>query len=440
MTGGSLPKNIIRFTVPIMLMAMLQILFIACDDMLILGIFAGSKALAAVGATTYLVNLFVNAFLGISIGVNVLTAQSVGADNTKKTQNIVHTAMASSLLFGVLLLILGVSFSRLCLEAMKTPEDIINQSAVYLRIYFLSTPATLVFNFGAAVLRAEGDSKHPFIYLTIAGFSDIILNTFFVVVCHLGVAGTAIGTLISQMTAAALIVRRLMNDSTACRLYPRKLKIQRDAFFSILKLGIPAGLNNMAFSFSNMQIQSSINLFGSQAVAGCSASATVEGFVYAATNSVMQAAISFTGQNVGAGKADNVPKVLKWCLIYASIIGTTLGGLVYLSGNALFPIFIDDEDVVYAMIRSGVILLPYMFCGIMETLAGTLRGLGKSLEPTLVTLTGACIFRVVWVHTVFRAAMSLEVLFLSYPISWILTAAAHFVCYRAAMNNLKGKA
>lgn len=437
MTSGSLPKNILRFTIPIMLMAMLQILFIACDDMIILGLFVGSKSLAAVGATNYLVNLFVNAFLGLSIGVNVIIAQYVGAGNAEKTEQAVHTAIAASIVFGAFLLALSSVFSRLCLEAMNTPADIIDQSTLYLRIYFFSTPATLIFNFGAAILRAQGDSRNPFLFLSVSGITDIALNTFFVTVFRMGVAGVALGTVLSQILSAALVVRHLMKGKGPCRLRLQKLKIHREMFLKILRIGVPAGINNIVFSFSNIQIQSAINLFGSSAVAGCSASSTVEGFVYAATNSVMQAAVSFTGQNTGAKKYDNIPKILKCCLLYTGAIGTLLGGLAFLLGRPLLFLFIGPEDIPYAMLRNKIILLPYMFCGMMETFAGTLRGLGKSLMPTLVTLIGACGFRILWVYTIFPAVMSLEILFFSFPVSWVITTTAHFICYLSVMRNYR---
>lgn len=436
MTSGSFAKNIVRFTVPLMLMAMLQILFIACDDMLILGVFAGSKALAAVGATNYIVNLFVNTFLGLSVGVNVVVAQACGAADRDRAQKAVHTAITASIVFGLVLALLGSIFGRTCLQWMDTPTDIIDKSALYLRIYFLSTPATLIFSFGSAILRAQGNSKSPFIYMSTAGVADVLLCMFFVIVCRMEVVGVALGTLISQYISAALVLRHLLKDTGLCRFIPAKLKIHKDAFADIIRIGIPSGLNSFVFSFSNMQIQSSINLFGSAAVAGCAASATVEGFAYAATNSVMQAAISFTGQNYGAKKMKNVPKVLFWCLLYSGIIGTVCGWTILLTGRPLLSLFLDAETVEYAMIRNNMLLVPYMFCGFMESLAGTLRGLGKSVQPTIITLIGACGLRILWVLTVFRATMSLEVLFLSFPLSWLLTSIALAFCYRKYYRQL----
>ncbi|MCM1181699.1 MAG: MATE family efflux transporter [Clostridium sp.] len=435
--NGNLPKNIIRFTLPIIAMGLLQNLFIACDDMVVLGIFAGDKSLAAVGATTYLVNLFVNVFLGLSVGANVVTAQSIGAKDKDKTARAVHTSITAGAIFGMLLFALGFSLSGICLEWMKTPADIIDRSALYLQIYFFSAPATIVFSFCSAILRANGNSKRSFAYLTLSGFADIILNVFFVLVCNLDVAGVALGTVISQWISAVLIVRYLSRDNTGIRFIFRDIGIDWTILKEILWIGIPTGINNMVFSISNTQIQSSINLFGSAAVAGCSASATMEQFVYTSTNSVMQSAISFVGQNIGAKRKDNIPQILKWHLLYTSMIGIVFGSFVFAAGKFILPLILDEALAVdYGMIRNTIIMLPYMFCGIMEVFAGAMRGLGKSMTPTIVTLIGACGFRIIWIHTVFGQFTSLNVLFLSFPISWILTAAAHFICYTITISAL----
>lgn len=435
MLNGPLAKNIVRFTVPIILMGVMQNLFIACDDMLILGIFSSSKSLAAVGATTYLVNLFVNTFLGLSVGVNVAVAHLLGAGEQERTGKAVHTAVTLSTLLGLLLLVVGFSLSRACLELMGTPPDIIDQSALYLRVYFFSTPATLIFSFGSAVLRAQGDTRHPFQYLFTAGCTDVVLNIFFVTVCKLDVAGVALGTVLSQILSAVLILRRLAQDEGVCRLHLGRLGLDGNALKEILRTGIPAGINNMVFSISNTQIQSSINLFGSSAVAGCAASSTMESFVYASTNSVMQAAVSFVGQNTGAKRYGNVPRILRWCLFFAALLGTALGAAVFLIGPPLFSHIVDDPAAVeYAMLRTEIVMLPYMLCGMMEVFAGTLRGLGYSMLPTAVTLVGACGFRILWIYTVFQTAPTLNTLFLSFPISWGLTMAAHGVCYAIVMR------
>lgn len=440
MTKEPFWRNIIRFTIPLVLMSMLQILFMACDDMFILGLFVGSQALAAVGATTYIVNLFINGFAGLAVGVNVVSSQAIGAKNSEVVRKAVHTAISSSLILGIVVVAIGEFFARLSLEALNTPIDIIDDSTLYLRIYFFSAPFNLIFNFASAIMRAKGDSRHPFLYLTLSGVVDIVLCTSFVLLFDLGVAGVAIGTLLSQVFAAILSVSYLLRCDDDTRLILKDLKIDLKIFKRILVIGVPTGLNNMAFSFSNMQIQSAINIFGSAAVAGCSVSTTMENFIYAATNSIMQAVISFTGQNVGAGKLDNVPKIVHLSLIYTFSTGTVLGALVYLSGYPLLPFFIDSDAIGYAMSRNLVAMLPYGLCGVMEVYAGVQRGLGKGLAPTIITLLGVCIFRVIWVYTAFRAVMTIEMLFLSYPISWSATAVAHYICYKHSLKTMKRRA
>ena len=426
MTKEPFWRNIIRFTIPLVLMSMLQILFMACDDMFILGLFVGSQALAAVGATTYIVNLFINGFAGLAVGVNVVSSQAIGAKNSEVVRKAVHTAISSSLILGIVVVAIGEFFARISLEALNTPIDII-----------VSAPFNLIFNFASAIMRAKGDSRHPFLYLTLSGVVDIVLCTSFVLLFDLGVAGVAIGTLLSQVFAAILSVSYLLRCDDDTRLILKDLKIDLKIFKRILVIGVPTGLNNMAFSFSNMQIQSAINIFGSAAVAGCSVSTTMENFIYAATNSIMQAVISFTGQNVGAGKLDNVPKIVHLSLIYTFSTGTVLGTLVYLSGYPLLPFFIDSDAIGYAMSRNLVAMLPYGLCGVMEVYAGVQRGLGKGLAPTIITLLGVCIFRVIWVYTAFRAVMTIEMLFLSYPISWSATAVAHYICYKRSLKTME---
>lgn len=440
MTKEPFWRNIIRFTIPLVLMSMLQILFMACDDMFILGLFVGSQALAAVGATTYIVNLFINGFAGLAVGVNVVSSQAIGAKNSEVVRKAVHTAISSSLILGIVVVAIGEFFARLSLEALNTPIDIIDESTLYLRIYFFSAPFNLISNFASAIMRAKGDSRHPFLYLTLSGVVDIVLCTSFVLLFDLGVAGVAIGTLLSQVFAAILSVSYLLRCDDDTRLILKDLKIDLKIFKRILVIGVPTGLNNMAFSFSNMQIQSAINIFGSAAVAGCSVSTTMENFIYAATNSIMQAVISFTGQNVGAGKLDNVPKIVHLSLIYTFSTGTVLGALVYLSGYPLLPFFIDSDAIGYAMSRNLVAMLPYGLCGVMEVYAGVQRGLGKGLAPTIITLLGVCIFRVIWVYTAFRAVMTIEMLFLSYPISWSATAVAHYICYKRSLKTMERRA
>lgn len=437
MINGSFGKNIFRFALPLVLMSMLQILFAACDDMVILGLFVSTDALAAVGATTYIVNLFINGFAGLAVGVNVTVAQQSGAGDREGVSKAVHTAVASSLLLGFALIILGQLFSGWALSAIGTPENILDDAVLYIRIYFLSAPASLLFNNASAVMRARGDSRHPFIFMTLSGIADIFLCSFFVLAFNLGVAGVAIGTVSSQYIAAFLSVLYLRRQSDECRLSIRKLRLHMRIFLKILKIGIPTGLNNMAFSLSNMMLQGAINSFGSAAVAGCSVSTTMEHFIYAATNSFMQAVISFTGQNAGAGRNDNIRKSVRWCLLYSALAGTLLGAFVWLAGYPLLPLFIDEESIAYAMQRNLIVMLPYGLCGIMEVYAGAQRGLGRGTGPTVITLLGVCAFRILWINTAFQAAPTITMLFLSYPVSWTITAVAHYICYRRSLAHFR---
>lgn len=368
--------------------------------------------------------------------MNVVVAQLIGAGDKEKAGKAVHTAVASALLLSVVIIILGESLGRIALEALDTPKNIIDTSTLYLRIYFLSTPASLLFSFSSAVMRADGDSRHPFYYLTVAGIADVVLCTFLVLALDLGVKGVAIGTVLSQYISASLAVFHLMREKGICHLNLKKLCIQKTLFRRILAVGIPSGLNNIAFSFSNMQLQGAINTFGSAAVAGCSVSATMENFIYACTNSIMQACITFTGQNTGAGKLENIPKIVRVCFLYSSLIGTLLGLSFYFLGYPLLPFFIDENSFPYAVSRNLVVMIPYGLCGIMEVYAGVQRGLGNGIYPTLVTLIGVCLFRVIWVHTAFAAVPTIEMLFLSYPLSWGMTAAAHFIFYRHTLRKV----
>ncbi len=435
-TGGSLPKNIIAFTIPILVMNILQNFFIAFDDMIVLGVFAGEKALAAVGSTTYLVNLFVNVFIGISVGVKVVTARAVGGRREEDAFRAVHTSVTAALLFGAVLCLCGQLFSVPCLKLLNTPADIVKDASDYLRIYFFAAPATVLFSFCAAVLHASGNSRTPFLYLTSAGFADILLNLFFVIVMKLDVKGVALGTLISQYLSVFLILRYLVKDRSMTRLDPRRLGIHGKTLREVLYIGIPAGLSSFVFSISNTQIQSAINLFGSAAVAGCSASAAVEQFVYTSTNSVMQTAITATGQNMGAHRKDNIRMTMKWCLICVCAVAVIWGVLILPVCRPLFSLILEEEAVHYAVVRTVTLLSVYSICGIMEVISGVIRGMNYSVLPTAVTLVGACGLRILWVYTVFRASPQIGILFLCFPISWALTAAAHWICYRMLIRRI----
>ncbi len=434
MLEGSLSKNLIYFCMPVILTGILQLLFNACD-MIVVGRFSGSESLAAVGATAALTNLLVNAFMGLSVGVNVLAAQFFGARDYDNIQSTVHTAITLGAVCGSILAFVGIVLCKPCLQAMGTPADVIDLSVLYMRIYFLGMPFSLVYNFGAAILRAQGNTRQPLIFLVIAGVVNVVLNLILVIGFHMSVAGVAIATAVSQAVSAAMIIHYLRDPGSVYHLDFRKLRIHGMLFKKILRIGLPASVNSMLFSFSNMQIQSSINLFGSAAMAGCSAAGNIEGFIYIAMNAMHQAAINFTGQNIGAGHPERVPKVLRWCLLYVTIIGLGIGGLVFIFGKSLLSLYTQDlQAIELGAIRNSIVALTYFMCGYMEVFTGVIRGMGYSFGPMVISLLGACAFRIVWIYTIFRAHQSLSVLFLSWPASWIITTLALVICYAIVMR------
>ena len=324
---------------------------------------------------------------------------------------------------------------------MGTPEDVLGQAALYMRIYFVGMPAMMLYNFGAAILRSVGDTKRPLYFLTIAGVVNVILNLFFVIVFHLGVAGVAIATVISQVISAGLVTICLMKTNASYRLELHKLHIYKDKFFGMMRVGLPAGMQGAVFSISNVLIQSSINSFGSTVMAGSTAAANIEGFVYTAMNAFYQTALSFTGQNMGAKKYDRVAKILRICILCVTVTGVVLGCGAYLLGTPLLSIYTSDPEVIqYGLERMLIVCVPYFLCGIMDTHVGVLRGMGYSIMPMIVSLTGACALRVVWILTVFQMHRTLFILFLSYPVTWAVTAAAHFVCYLIVHHKMMEKA
>ncbi len=434
MINGSMPLNMIRFVIPIILTGVLQLLFNACD-LIVVGQFAGDTSLAAVGATGALINLLVNAFIGLSVGVNVLAAQAYGARDHEKAEKILHTAILLSLVCGAIVSVAGIFLARPCLSLMNTPEDVLDLAVLYMQIYFLGVPASLVYNFGAAILRAQGNSKHPLMFLTTAGVVNVVLNLILVVVFNRSVDGVAAATAISQVVSAVLVILYLRDPSNPGSLQFRKLRIDKDLIKKIFRIGIPAGVSSMVFSFSNIQIQSSVNLFGSSAMAGCAAAANIEGFIYTSMNAVHQGAMNFTGQNVGSGKKERVPKILGLHLIFVTIIGLALGALALLLKKPLLSLYITDQaafDAAY--IRMNIIALTYFLCGYMEVFVGVLRGMGYSIVPTVTSMLGACGLRLLWIATVFRVYTSLEVLYVSYPVTWAITTLAHFVCLMVVLK------
>lgn len=439
MTEGPLTTKIIKFTIPVMLSGILQLLFNTAD-VIVVGRFTGKTALAAVGSTGSLINLLVSLFMGLSIGTNVLVARYQGAKDDKAVSETVHTSIALGIVGGLILLIIGVVATRPLLEMMATPEDVIDQSTLYMRILFFGMPLNLILNFGAAILRAIGDTKRPLYYLTIAGVINLFLNIFLVTVFSLGVAGVAIATVISEGVSCGLILLCLKHETGAIRLYFNRIKINPSKCIDIMKIGLPAGLQGCIFSISNVLIQSSVNSFGSTVMAGNTAASNIEGFVYVSMNSLHQTCISFTSQNFGAGKFKRIKKVLINCLVIVAITGLVLGNSAYFFGKYLLSAYNNETEVIsYGLIRLSIISTMYFLCGLMDVMVGAMRGIGYSILPMIVSLVGACGLRIVWIYTVFAKFRTLDILFISYPVTWTITFLSHLVCYYIVTRKYKDK-
>ena len=439
LTSGPMLQKIILFSVPLAASSILQLLFNAAD-VVVVGRFAGSTALAAVGSNGSLINLLVNLFVGLSLGANVVAARCFGARDEKGVQDTVHTAVALGLVSGVLLAVVGFCAARGLLELMSCPEDVIGLSTLYLKIYFIGMPMTMLYNFSSALLRAVGDTKRPLYCLAAAGIINVVLNLVFVIGFSMSVAGVALATIISQAVSACMVTRMLMKEEGALHLDLHHLGFHMGALKQILLIGLPAGLQSTVFSLSNVVIQSAINSFGSTVVAGSSASANLEGFVYTAMNAFAQAAVTFTSQNMGARKYQNLNRVVLNCLLCAIVTGVVLGGGAVLAGTQLLHFYSSDAAVVAAGYeRLRVICGTYLLCGIMDTLASSLRGLGYSVLPMVVSLVGSCLLRLVWIATIFQLNRTPFMLYISYPISWVLTAAVHLACLLVVRHKMKNR-
>lgn len=420
MCSGPLFSKMLIFALPIMAMNILQLLFNTAD-MVVVGRFSGSKALAAVGATGSLINLIVNLFMGLSVGTSVIVAQDYGAGKPSDVSRSVHTSIAISIIGGIIVMVLGITLCEPLLKMMGTPEDIINLSVLYMRIYFISMPASMVYNFCAAILRAVGDSRRPMYYLVVTGGLHVMLNLFFVIVLRMSVAGVASATVISEYLSVMLIIICLSRSDGAIRFIPRKICIDRKKLKSIVRIGLPAGLQGLLFSISNVLIQSAINSFGSTMVAASSAAGNVESYIGTTMNAYYNAAIAFTGQNVGAKKYNRIDTVAKVCtaLIFATWI--VLGGATLFFGRSLLGIYTSDPEVVeLGMLRMNIMMIAYFTCGTMNVYPGLTRGMGYSILPMLCTLVGACLMRIVWLATFFAWHPTEIMLFVCYPITWAL--------------------
>lgn len=436
MCNGPLLGKILVFYVPLMLSGILQLLFNAAD-IVVVGRFAGNESLAAVGATSSLTNLIVNLFIGLSVGANVLVARFYGAGQKNELKSMVQTALVTAAISGILLIFIGFFVSKPALGMMGTPDDVIDHSVLYMRIYFAGMPFMMVYNFGGAVLRAVGDTRRPLYYLLIAGGVNVVLNLIFVILFQMGVAGVATATVISQAISAALVVRCLLMTDSAYKLVLNDLQIAPDKLIKMFQIGMPAGLQGALFSISNVLIQSSVNSFGSIAMAGNTAASNIEGFVYTAMNAFHQASISFCGQNYGAKKYKRVGKVTAICLGLVTAVGLVMGSGAYLASGILLRLYSPDAEVIrYGTLRMAYICIPYFLCGVMDVMVGTLRGMGYAIMPMLVSLSGACLFRVIWIYTLFRQFPTLECLYISYPISWSLTFLVHLICFMVVYRKL----
>ena len=441
MCNGPLLKKICLFAIPLMCSTTLQLLFNA-TDVIVVGRFAGDNSLAAVGSNSSIINLMLNFFVGLSIGANVLAARYYGARNKEDLEKTVHTTMLLSLFCGGVMTVAGVLGARHVLIWMQTPPQVLDLAVKYLQIYFLGISFTITYNFGSAILRAVGDTRRPLFYLTIAGFINVILNLIFVIKFHWDVAGVAAATVISQAVACLFIIICMVRDKGAVHLDISRLKIHPIQLGLIFRLGVPAGFQGMLFSISNVVIQSSVNTFGNVVMAGNAAAMNIEHFVYFAMNSFYQAAISFTSQNLGAGNFKRILRILFLSQCCVIVTGFIAGVSSYLLATPLIGIYSRSADVIAAgTVRLGIVSKTYLLCGIMDVFVGSLRGLGYSVIPMVVSLGGACIFRLVWLATIFQIPRfhTVQIIYLSYPISWVLTFAVLGICFTWAYRRTTEK-
>lgn len=429
MCNGSIMDKLISFSLPLMVSGILQLAFNAVD-IIVVGRFSGSQALAAVGSTTALINVFTNLFIGISLGANVLAARFYAAGKDREMSETVHTSITLALISGIMMAVIGVLLAKWALEIMGTPDDVIGQSALYMRIYFMGMPFFMLYNYGAAILRAIGDTKRPLIFLIISGIANAALNMILVILFHMGVVGVAIGTIISQLISCVLVLTCLYRSEGSYQLRFSKLKINGAYMEQIFQVGVPAGIQSTVINLSNALLQSSVNSFGSIAMAGYTAANNILGFLYMSVNSITQACMSFTSQNYGVGKLKRMDKVLRDCAILSISIAAVLGGLAYCFGPQILTVYTSDPKVINCgMEILAYTSITYFLCGIMDLFPGALRGMGYSAVPMVLSVIGTVGTRIVWVFGIFPNHRSLSVLFVSYPVSWILTIVLQVVCF-----------
>ena len=429
MTEGPILGKLIRFTLPVMASGILQLLFNAAD-VAVVGKFAGEAAMAAVGSCGALINLIVNLFIGLAVGAGVIAAQELGARRFDEVDKLISTALTASIVGGAVVMTIGVALADPLLRLMDTPEDVLTEAVPYMRAYFCGMPGCLVYNYLAAILRSGGDTKRPLFFLTAAGVVNVILNLIMVLGFGMGAIGVGVATAASQYVAAGLTLLYMSKTKTSLRL--TGFRVYKQKLIRMITIGLPAGLQGCMFSLSNVIIQSAVNTYPTVTIAGHTAAGNLEGFVYNAMNSVYQAAVTFVGQNVGAGKYERIKKVAFQCSAMVFVLGAVLSAALVFFGDKLLLIYASGENqaliVDAGMVRLKVIALTYVLCGLMEVGCGILRGMGKAMQPMIVSLLGSCVFRIIWVFTVCPLfPENIIALYISYPISWIVTGGTHYV-------------
>lgn len=421
MTSAPFLKKIFIFSIPLILTGLLQLAYNTAD-VVVVGRFAGSEALAAVGSTGSLINLLLNVFIGLSMGSGVMVARHIGSQDDERVHSCTHTAMLLSLLSGIFIGIFGFFMSGKLLVLMGSPDDVLPLATLYLKIYFTGCPGSVVYNFGSAIVRATGDTKKPLIILASTGLVNVALNLILVIFFHMGVSGVAIGTIVSQYLSAIMIVIHLTKMNNACRLHFKKLRINKTELLKILQIGLPAGIQNSLFSVSNVIIQSTVNSFGSVAMAGIAAGSNYDSYIYTATNAIAQTTMTFSSQNMGAGKYENIGKIYRYCITITVIIGVVMGALGTFFSEFIVSFFSTDKDVIAIGAQRLALVMPfYVFCSLMDVAAGQLRGVGESFKPMVFSLLGACGVRLFWIYAILPLNRTLIFLYWAYPISWFVT-------------------
>ena len=439
MCNGSIMDKLISFSLPLMLSGILQLMFNAVD-IVVVGRFSGSQALAAVGSTTALINIFTNLFIGISLGANVLAARFYASGKEKEMSETVHTAITLALISGIIMAGVGLLLAKWALRMMGTPSDVIELSTLYMRIYFCGMPFFMLYNYGAAILRAVGDTKRPLVFLIISGVANAGLNMILVIIFHMGVAGVGIGTVISQLISCVLVLRCLYKSEGCYQLRFSKLRIQKVYLRQIFQVGIPAGIQSTVINFSNALLQSSVNSFGSTAMAGYTAANNILGFLYASVNAVTQACMSFTSQNYGVGKYKRMDRVLINCLILSVVISGVLGCGSYAFGTEILKVYTEDPKVIQCGLEIlSMTTVTYFLCGIMDLFPGALRGMGRSGVPMILSIIGTVGTRIVWIFMLFPQHRSLKFLFISYPASWLFTIVMQVICFYFVRKQVHAK-